>query len=115
MNEQPTKTETMNGGAEIGVTLLNGSTAKLFVKQLPARRMTDFLNAQNDEVAMIDLACSLDGKPVKADIVDGLTEESHTAVIAEIERINGDFFLKWGKRQAERASRLKANFLPANP
>jgi hypothetical protein len=103
-----TKTETLNGGMNFPVQLKNGTKAELFVRQLPARRMADYLKAQDDEAAMIELACALGGKPVLPEFVDDLTDESHESLVAEIERINNDFFLKWGRRQRARAEKLKA-------
>jgi hypothetical protein len=105
---QPTKTETMNGGTNLEVTLRDGTKATIFVRQLPARKMNDLMLAQENEAAIIDLACTLNGKAVLPDFVDSLSEESHVAAIAEIERINSDFFIKWGQRQKIRAGNLAA-------
>jgi hypothetical protein len=108
----PTKTETLLGGSEFEVALRDGTKAQVSVRQLPIRRMKDYLKAQEDEADMIELACTLNGEPVKAQFVDNLAPESHAALVAEIERVNTDFFLAWGKRQRERGERLKAALTP---
>jgi hypothetical protein len=79
---------------------------ELFARQIPIREMPKYLEAQGDECAMIELVCK-----VKSDVVDRLTNESHVALIAEIERVNADFFTKWGMRQKARGENLKALFL----
>jgi hypothetical protein len=105
-----TQTETMNNGGDFPVQLRNGNKAQVFVRQLPARQMSAFLKVQDDEAGMIELACTLNGKPLKPEFVDDLAPASHAALVAEIERVNDDFFEEWGKRQRKRAAKLKAAF-----
>jgi hypothetical protein len=105
MNQnEPTKLETLNGGTDVPVIFKDGSTRSVLACQLPARKMPDYLRAQDNEAEMIELASKL-----TPDEVDNLSEASHELLVAEIERINSDFFARWGKRQKVRAETVKAN------
>jgi hypothetical protein len=99
----PTKTETLLGGTEFEATKLDGTKAKVFVRQIPVREMPAYLKCQDKEPEMIELVCK-----AKSDFVDNLTHESHAELVSEIERINSDFFTAWGRRQKARGERLKA-------
>lgn len=95
------KTETLFGGAEMTVKLLNGATKTVRVRQLPVREMRAFLQAQDDEARMIELACKLD-----AATVDALAPKSHEALIAAVEKVNADFFGRWLDRLKQRTEKL---------
>lgn len=103
---QPTQTETLFGGSKFEATINTGHKVEVFVRQLPIREMQQYLEAQSNECAIIELVCKL-----KPEVVDRLTADSHIALLAEIERVNGDFFTKWGERQKGRGEKLKALFL----
>jgi hypothetical protein len=103
-----TKTETLLGGTEFEATKLDGTTAKVFIRQIPVRDMPAYLKCQDKEPEMIELVCK-----VKPDFVDNLTHESHAQLVGEIERVNHDFFTAWGKRQKSRGEKLKAEFAPS--
>lgn len=105
MTPQPTSMETLLGASVLKVNTLDGRSLDVRIRQLPVRDMPKYLAAQDDEPAMIELVCELDSK-----VVDALTQDSHAALIAEIERVNCDFFVRWAQRQKARGDRLKAQF-----
>lgn len=98
----PTETiETLAGGKTVRAHLTNGTTEAVFVKQLPIRKLPDYLAKQDDEAGLIELACE---KP--AGWVDNLTVESHEALIEAVEAMNNVPFFAWLRRKVRRAERL---------
>ena len=95
------KTTTLFGFTEVSVKLLDGTTRPVQVRQLPVRQMHAYLQAQDNEARMIELACQLDSATV-----DLLAPESHEQLIAKIEEVNADFFSRWVARLKDRTERL---------
>jgi len=95
------KTTTLFGFTEVSVKLLDGTSHTVRVRQLPVRQMHAFLQAQDNEAQMIELACQLDSATV-----DLLAPESHELLIAKIEEVNADFFSRWVARLKNRTERL---------
>ena len=89
------------GYKEVTVTHNDKTSQTVRVKQLPVRSMPDYLRAQDDEAALIALAC--DKKPEWSDT---LTPESLENLVAEVEAVNKDFFQRWFERRKQRAERL---------
>jgi hypothetical protein len=97
----PTSLETLLGGVEVPVVLLDGAVETVRVRQLPIRDYPAFLAAQMDEPAMADLLC---GKP--AGWGERLGFDSLEMVVREGDRLNADFFGRWLRRRLERQERL---------
>jgi hypothetical protein len=100
-NEIRPQIETVLGGSEITVTFIDGSTEKVKVRQLPIRLYQRYLETMDKESEMVELLTGM--KPMR---VDALTYESHEAIVAEGERVNGGFFGRWLQRSKERTQRI---------
>ncbi len=88
-------TVTVLGGEEVEVTLRDGQTERVQVRQIPISLMGRFSFALNNEAAAIELYCD------KADgWADSLAPESVNAVADKGLEINLPFFSAWWKRQA---------------
>lgn len=96
----PTGVETLFGGADVTVIMLDGTEQRVMVRQLPIRAMPALLLAQDDEAASIELYCD---KP--AGWTDTITRDSAERIVTEGERINSDFFGRWLARRVERYKR----------
>lgn len=95
---EPTKAETLRGGQQIPVTLQDGASDSVFVRQLPVKEFEPWLGCLDDEPRAAELMC---GK--ESGWGDRLTVESLEAVIATGERLNRDFFERWlGRRTARK-------------
>ena len=99
--------DTLIGGRKVEVTRRDGSQETVTVLQLPVRRFPEYLQAQDNEARMVEL---LTGKP--PDWVDGLSEESHVAILTAGDEVNRDFFFSWQKRTRDRLQRLAATVAP---
>lgn len=73
----------------------------LEVKQLPLRRMEEWLRVQQKEAQMIELATGL-----KPEEVDALSLESQVAILEKAEELNSGFFVSWLRRRANREELL---------
>lgn len=96
----PTSIETLFGGVEVPITMLDGTAGRVTVRQLPIRVMPALLLAQDDEAASIELYCD---KP--AGWADTITRDSAERIVVEGERINADFFARWLARRVARYQR----------
>jgi len=96
MNE-PTKMETLLGGASVAVNYIGGNAGTVEIIQLPIRKFPTLLAALDDENKQAELYCD---KPEGWS--DTLTPESHENIVAEGERINADFFERWARRRLAR-------------
>lgn len=92
---------TLLGEKQHSVTLLDGNTETVTVRQLPVRELPKYLEAQDNELRMIELVCK---KP--ADWPDKLTPDSHESLVNAIEEVNADFFSRWVARQMARQEKL---------
>lgn len=97
----PKPMETLLGHTDLTVTLLDGSTEQVQVRQLPIREYPAYLAAQLDEAAMVEMICA---KP--AGWADTLTHESIESIVTEGDRMNADFFGRWLQRRIARQERL---------
>jgi hypothetical protein len=91
---------TILGGANVPVTLLDGSTQAIFVRQLPVKLYPKLLEAMQDELKHIDLLCD------KAGLAETLAPEGHEAILNAGEKLNADFFSRWLARKQKRESLL---------
>jgi hypothetical protein len=94
-------TTTLTGGHEFTVTKRDGTNETVFVRQLAVKEFPKFLQTQDDELEMIDFVC---GKT--KGFAETLSNEGHEALVAEIEKVNGDFFSRWLKRRNEREDKV---------
>jgi len=103
MNEPsgPTPLETLNAGADLQVTLLDGTPDSVRLRQLAIGDCEKLLLASGDEIA---LACLYTGKDRAW--FEGLDALSQERVVVEGDRINLDFFGRWFQRRLERQERL---------
>jgi hypothetical protein len=108
MKEQekgPTGAETLRGGTKITVEIDAKPGEQPFheipIRQLKIKEMPAMMEAQGDEIA---LAALFTGKD-KA-FVESLTNFSHEAVIAEGNRVNADFFVRWVQRRMQTQERI---------
>jgi len=101
MSKEPTKTETLLGGAIASVTMRDGKTEEVTIRQLPVKLFPVLLAAQDDEGKLAELYC--DKPPGWA---DALSIDSFEAVITEGERINSDFFSRWVQRRINRQEKM---------
>lgn len=102
MNNQPTKFETLNGGAEIEVIKSDGWPEKVFVRQLPVRQMAELGKAMDDEITSAELYTGKDKAWLEA-----LPRDSVEQIIVEGERLNADFFARWSKRRIARMELIR--------
>lgn len=98
MTDKPTTMETLLGGGELQLLKNDGNYETVRVLQLPVRSYPALQAAIQNEPRTVELYC---GKP--SGWSDTLTIAAFESVIAEGERINGDFFLRWLERQKKRA------------
>jgi len=94
--------ETVCGGAVVVVELVNGGKEEVKVKQLAVKDYPRLLELQGDEVELVAFYC---GK--ERAWAEGLAPAYHEKVIAEGERLNGDFFGRWFQRQTGRLERIR--------
>lgn len=102
---------TLLGGTELTVLMQDGTSVAVKVKQLPVKSMRAFLEAQDDELAMIKVAVE---SPAGFD-AEKLTPEAHEKLIVTIEEVNSDFFSRWVARQMARKERLLPGSTKAAP
>jgi hypothetical protein len=101
MNTEPTKNETLFGGADFIATHTDGATESVKIAQIPIKDFPKFLQVQDDELKMAEFFC---GKP--EGWASSLSLDSLEGIITEGERINADFFSRWVQRRIARQERL---------
>lgn len=96
-NETPAPSEmtTVNGGEELAIVYRDGTTATIFVRQIPLKLMTAMSIALGNEAALIELYCDH-----AAGWCEKLTPESASAIANLGQELNRVFFLAWYRRQA---------------
>lgn len=94
---EPTKAETLRGGQHVAVTLSDGTTETVLVRQLPVKDFEAWLAALDDEPRVVALLCERD-----ACWVELLTNESIEAIVTTGERLNRGFFERWLQRRTAR-------------
>lgn len=91
------------GGITVRVTLLNGLSEEVWVKQLPLRQMPDYAAAVDNPATLIRLCTG------KADEwVDRLSAESFEALALKCDEVNSDFFSRWVALAQRRGANLSA-------
>lgn len=93
--------DTLIGGKQVIVNLTDGMKESVFVKQLPIRKLPEYLAKQDDEAGLIELATD---KP--AGWADKLTIDSHETLIEAVEAMNHVPFFAWLRRKVRRAEQL---------
>lgn len=95
--------ETVLGGVDATVLLLNGTKEQVKVRQVPVRELPRLLIATGnaDEAAMAEVYCN---KPTGW--ADTILPAEVERIVIEGDRINADFFARWLARRNEREARL---------
>jgi hypothetical protein len=98
---------TLLGGRKETLTLSDGTSVEVFVRQLPVSQMDRYLKAQDSEAELIRVACVLeDAKEIPADFADRLLGPGLEQLVNAIEEVNSDFFSRWLARQSQRMERM---------
>lgn len=92
---------TIAGGRTITARFTDGTTAEVFLRQVPIRLLPKYLAALDDEPALLELVAD---KP--AGWADNLTVESHVELVAASEALNSDTFFAWLTRRVKRQESL---------
>lgn len=100
-NAGPSKTEILQGGADVGVTYKNEASETVKVRILEIAEYPGLLKIIDNEPASLECYCQ---RP--AGWAATLSAASHELLIAEAERLNGDFFWRWADRRVKRQERL---------
>lgn len=81
---------TVFSGQEEVVSLQNGESLRVFVRQLSARHHIRYIAFAHDEAVSIELACQapLGAEPLPEGWVDALTDESHIRLAAIVKDLN---------------------------
>jgi hypothetical protein len=95
------KINTLLGGMDAVVTLLDGSSVTVRIRQLPVKLFPRLLEAQDDESKLVELLCDQ-----AEGWADTLTVESFEQIVTLGEGLNSDFFSRWVRRRLERQERL---------
>lgn len=84
------------GGKQVQVDFKNGDSGEVFVKELPVRKMGDFLAAVDNEVELIKMTiCNVDDE-----WVDNLTNDSFEALVEVSLDVNFPTCERWmGRRE----------------
>ncbi len=85
------------GGEEITVMKLDGTEEKVFVRELPIKKIQSYAAVIDDEEKTSELFCDKE-----EGWADTLTRESFTAVISKGEELNLGFFSAWIARRLAR-------------
>lgn len=94
--------ETLLGGLPISVKFRDGTTEKVFVREVPIRKLPDFMEAQDDEPALVELVCE---KP--EGWADTLTTESFEGIVRQGGDLNFPLLERWLQRKADAVKRLQ--------
>jgi hypothetical protein len=97
----PTPTETLMGGRKFPALKRDNTTEDIFIRQIGIEDCQSYLELQDNELAMIEFVCSKPDGWAKS-----LAPQCQAELIAEIDRINADFFSRWVERQKSRQERL---------
>lgn len=89
--------EIMLGGRAMRVRSADGQEHDITVRHLKIRELPAYAGALDDEVKLAALFTGRDDA-----FIESLCPESHEAVIAAGEEINGDFFARWCERRIRR-------------
>lgn len=103
-DEQTKKMEALFGGKVVPVTLRDGSTEEVRVKEIPIRQFETFLIAIEDEAQIISIVTGKD-----EDWVDNLADESHEALVAAAMDVNFTRVERWLDRKVSRGQQFENN------
>jgi len=95
-----TDTIITNQGTELEVTLQTGHKDKVQIKLLPITAMPKYLEALDDDTAMIQLAT---GK--SKTYAEGLSFDSALELLDKIEEVNGPNAERWADRKMKRVEK----------
>lgn len=96
---------TLLGGKEITVLLENGESEQIKVRQLPIRKLEEFLQKIGDEDAMVELYASKESGWSQR-----LSRDSWEQVLDLGEAMNLDFFTRRAKARIERQEKIMPGF-----
>jgi hypothetical protein len=99
--QTPTSTETLLGGKKFVAQKRDGTSEEIFIRQIGAEECPTYLELQDNELKMVEFVCTKPDGWAKS-----LAPECHEELIAEVDRINADFFSRWTQRQLRRQERL---------
>lgn len=103
-DKKPTPTETLLGGTDVTVRMLDGTSETVRVRQLPLSLMPKYLDALSAVDQEVRLICLATGKDDAW--VDQVHPEDTVNLLEECERINLDFFASWLHRRTQRLKQL---------
>lgn len=101
--DKPTTLETLAGGSVISVGRADGTAEDVKVLQIPVKLWTEALKRQGNDLALVELACA---KPVGW--AETLSPAGFVAALAEVERVNADFFVYSARLQQKQAAMFSA-------
>jgi hypothetical protein len=101
------KLESLLGGREFRVKLIDGSTETVQIRQLPVRDFERYLAKLDDECGVAEMLCLKEA---------GWADRIHPTSLGELvtagEEVNADFFVPWLRRRADRAKRIASGVAP---
>lgn len=95
----------LRGGKDVSLITADGSAESVFVRELPVRKLSDWLAAQDDEAAMVKLVTGRDDG-----WVDSLDRDSFLAVVDAATELNQAFFGGLVRRRMARTETLMPGF-----
>lgn len=95
----------LRAGKDVSVTTADGSAETVTVRELPVRKLSDWLAAQDDEVGMVKLVTGKDEA-----WVDSLDRASFLAVVDAATELNQAFFGDLVRRRLDRTEALMPGF-----
>lgn len=91
------------GEESVRVLKRDGSSVDVKVLALPLSKMDRWLNAQEDEVLLIQVATGL-----TAEDLESITPESQEQILAKAEELNAAFFARFVARRVQRSQKLES-------
>ena len=97
---------TILGGEDISITLRDGTSENIKVRELPIKKLDEFLRKIGDEDALVELYCDKE-----TGWAANLTRESWEKVLEKGDEINLDFFTSRARKRLERHEKILPGFL----
>lgn len=110
-NKEASKVDALLGGRDIQITLPDGSTETVFVRQVKASELIQFTEVLDHEVKLIQMTT---GKDI--DWIDSLSlakPDEYSKLADAVNEVNLDFFASWFRRQRNRKMSLSVTGNPA--
>ena len=95
------KQTTLLGGRDLGITLRNGKTETVKVRQIPVWEMQKYAAAIQNELAMAEIFTARPAEWCKS-----LSDQSFEEIIMVGREINAHFFGRWMERQRSLAESI---------